>query len=418
MWLELSVVSYHRLSPRLKTVMRFEASGGSIGRSEQASWQLADPERIVSGLHATVGSDGQGFYIEDLSTNGLFINNSSDLIGKGNRRYLKQGDTLLLGDYELQVSGIELRQPIGSTAAPGHVWHDEVAAVGEPLSVVSSRADFHGVMMSEADPLVAPGSHDAVDSQLDDFFHVQPLIPDDWSNDIGQQPSSSEQSADDAFSAVTIPMDVAAAGMPKADDAFSVSEQKKIQAFLQGLQLTPEQMKLLNQSEQSWQLLGEALRASLDGLMAMMRARSKVKNTLRVNQTTFQARENNPLKFSASFEDVFHTLFASSNTGFLTPKQAVHSAFQDMSKHEVALLDASRAAMQAMLFRISPESIRRKDVGSGVLDKLSSVHSKARHWAIYELYHQELTEQLAKNTQRGFSDDFIDAYEQSIKSVE
>ena len=418
MWLELSVVSYHRLSPRLKTVMRFEASGGSIGRSEQASWQLADPERIVSGLHATVGSDGQGFYIEDLSTNGLFINNSSDLIGKGNRRYLKQGDTLLLGDYELQVSGIELRQPIGSTAAPGHVWHDEVAAVGEPLSVVSSRADFHGVMMSEADPLVAPGSHDAVDSQLDDFFHVQPLIPDDWSNDIGQQPSSSEQSADDAFSAVTIPMDVAAAGMPKADDAFSVSEQKKIQAFLQGLQLTPEQMKLLNQSEQSWQLLGEALRASLDGLMAMMRARSKVKNTLRVNQTTFQARENNPLKFSASFEDVFHTLFASSNTGFLTPKQAVHSAFQDMSKHEVALLDASRAAMQAMLFRISPESIRRKDVGSGVLDKLSSVHAKARHWAIYELYHQELTEQLAKNTQRGFSDDFIDAYEQSIKSVE
>ncbi|MEE2000641.1 type VI secretion system-associated FHA domain protein TagH [Alkalimonas sp. MEB108] len=418
MWLELSVVSYHRLSPRLKTVMRFEASGGSIGRSEQASWQLADPERIVSGLHATVGSDGQGFYIEDLSTNGLFINNSSDLIGKGNRRYLKQGDTLLLGDYELQVSGIELRQTIGSTAAPGHVWHDEVAAVGEPLSVVSSRTDFHGVMMSEADPLVSPGSHDAVDSQLDDFFHVQPLIPDDWSNDIGQQPSSSEQSADDAFSAVTIPMDVAAAGMPKADDAFSISEQKKIQAFLQGLQLTPEQMKLLNQSEQSWQLLGEALRASLDGLMAMMRARSKVKNTLRVNQTTFQARENNPLKFSASFEDVFHTLFASSNTGFLTPKQAVHSAFQDMSKHEVALLDASRAAMQAMLSRISPESIRRKDVGSGVLDKLSSVHAKARHWAIYELYHQELTEQLAKNTQRGFSDDFIDAYEQSIKSVE
>ncbi|MCC5853755.1 MAG: type VI secretion system-associated FHA domain protein TagH [Alkalimonas sp.] len=418
MWLELSVVSYHRLSPRLKTVMRFEASGGSIGRSEQASWQLADPERIVSGLHATVGSDDQGFYIEDRSTNGLFINNSSDLIGKGNRRYLKQGDTLLLGDYELQVSAIELRQTTGSKAAPEHAWHDEVAAVGESLSAVSSRVDFHGVMMSEADPLVSPSSHDAVDSQLDDFFHVQPLIPDDWSTDIDQQPSPNEQSADLAFSAVTIPMDGVAAGMPKPDDAFSVSEQKKVQAFLQGLQLTPEQMKLLNQSEQSWQLLGEALRASLDGLMAMMRARSKVKNTLRVNQTTFQARENNPLKFSASFEDVFHTLFASSNTGFLTPKQAVHSAFQDMSKHEVALLDASRAAMQAMLSRISPESIRRKDVGSGVLDKLSSVHAKARHWAIYELYHQELTEQLAKNTQRGFSDDFIDAYEQSIKSVE
>ncbi|SEA18567.1 type VI secretion system-associated FHA domain protein TagH [Alkalimonas amylolytica] len=418
MWLELSVVSYHRLSPRLKTVMRFEASGGTIGRSEQASWQLADPERIVSGLHASVGSDGQGFYIEDLSTNGLFINNSSELIGKGNRRFLKLHDTLLLGDYELQVSAIELRQTADSTAAPGHARHGEVAAVGAPFSAASSGADFHGVMMSEAAPLVVHSSHDAVDSQLDDFFHVQPLIPDDWSNDIDQHPSSSGQSAELAFSAVTIPLDGAASGMPETDDAFSVSEQKKIQAFMDGLQLTPEQMQLLNHSEHSWQQLGEALRASLDGLMAMMRARSKVKNSLRVNQTTFQARENNPLKFSASFEDVFHTLFASSNTGFLTPKQAVHSAFQDMSKHEVALLDASRAAMQALLTRISPESIRRKDVGSGVLDKLSSLHAKARHWAIYELYHQELTEQLAKNTQRGFSDDFIDAYEQSIKSVE
>ncbi|MCC5825373.1 type VI secretion system-associated FHA domain protein TagH [Alkalimonas sp.] len=419
MWLELSVVSYHRLSPRLKTVMRFEASGGTIGRSEQANWQLADPERIVSGMHAVVASDGQGFYIEDLSTNGLFINSSSDLIGKGNRRYLKQDDTLILGDYELQVSAMELRQTVDTTVTGSHVWHQEsVGAAASILTAPEHRADFHGVMLPDVDALAVSASDDGMDSQLDDFFHVQPLIPDDWSTDIEHQHGQDEQSSELAFSACGLQMDATASSSQKADDSFSVSEQKKIQAFMSGLQLTAEQMTLLNKSEQSWQQLGEALRASLDGLMAMMRARSKIKNTLRVNQTTFQARENNPLKFSASFEDVFHTLFANSNTGFLTPKQSVLSAFQDINKHEQAMVAASRASTEALLNRLSPEAIRRKDVGSGVLDKISSLHVKARYWAIYELYHQELIEQLNKNSQRGFSDDFIDAYEQSIKSVE
>ena len=51
MLLELSVLSYHRLSPRQVAVKRFDAAGGSLGRSEQADWYLPDPERVVSGVH-------------------------------------------------------------------------------------------------------------------------------------------------------------------------------------------------------------------------------------------------------------------------------------------------------------------------------------------------------------------------------
>ncbi|MDP4537677.1 type VI secretion system-associated FHA domain protein TagH [Alkalimonas collagenimarina] len=418
MWLELSVVSYHRLSPRLQSVMRFDAEGGTIGRSDEASWQLADPERIVSGTHALIGFDNTGFYIEDRSTNGLFVNSPSDLVGKGNRRYLKEKDTLLLGDYELQVSRIDLQQMQASVTSQVVVEEAELAAVTESaMTSQQSNANLSGVLTHDLlDHSSAPSSQD-FDSQLDDFFHIQPLIPDDWSEELPQDVTKQESNA--VFGTVGVPLQQTDTELnTSSTSSLTISDERKVRAFMQGLELTAEQIAMLDQSEQSWQQLGEALRASLDGLMVMMRARSQIKNTLRVNQTTFQARENNPLKFSASFQDVFHTLFENNNTGFLKPKQSVQSAFQDITKHESALVAASSASAQALLERLSPVSIRTKDVGSGVFDKLSPLHVKSRYWAMYELYHKELTEQVKKNSKRGFSEDFIDAYEHSIKSDE
>jgi type VI secretion system protein ImpI len=74
MLLELSVLSYHRLSPRQVAVKRFDAAGGSLGRSEQADWYLPDPERVVSGVHALISYINDAFTITDKSTNGLFVN--------------------------------------------------------------------------------------------------------------------------------------------------------------------------------------------------------------------------------------------------------------------------------------------------------------------------------------------------------
>ncbi|MDH2432935.1 type VI secretion system-associated FHA domain protein TagH [Pokkaliibacter sp. MBI-7] len=103
MELELSVISYHRLSPGQESVRVFDHRGGTLGRSEQCDWCLPDPERVLSGTHARVEMDAEGFVVTDLSTNGLFINRRVEALGKGNRHRLNSNDVLCLGDYEIRA---------------------------------------------------------------------------------------------------------------------------------------------------------------------------------------------------------------------------------------------------------------------------------------------------------------------------
>ncbi|HXS30233.1 MAG TPA: FHA domain-containing protein, partial [Steroidobacteraceae bacterium] len=49
-------------------------SGGSIGRALDNDWALPDPRRYLSGLHARIHVRQGGYYLEDCSTNGVFVN--------------------------------------------------------------------------------------------------------------------------------------------------------------------------------------------------------------------------------------------------------------------------------------------------------------------------------------------------------
>ncbi|MGH8180065.1 MAG: FHA domain-containing protein, partial [Steroidobacteraceae bacterium] len=52
----------------------FDEQGGSIGRLDSNDWSLPDPERFVSSRHAVVRFQSGAFCLEDVSTNGTFIN--------------------------------------------------------------------------------------------------------------------------------------------------------------------------------------------------------------------------------------------------------------------------------------------------------------------------------------------------------
>ena len=68
--------------------------GGTIGRGLQSDWILPDDQRYISGRHAALDYKGGGYYIADISTNGVYINDESEPLGKGNFRRLFDGDRL------------------------------------------------------------------------------------------------------------------------------------------------------------------------------------------------------------------------------------------------------------------------------------------------------------------------------------
>ena len=87
----------------------FHDAGGTIGRLPKNDVVLADS--YVSATHAVIQYKGGVFYIEDRSTNGIFINSPDNRLEKGIPYALKSGDLILIEPYEIRAS-------IGGTAQP------------------------------------------------------------------------------------------------------------------------------------------------------------------------------------------------------------------------------------------------------------------------------------------------------------
>ncbi len=64
---------------------RREVRGGefSIGRGQDNQWVVADPERHLSKKHCRFVYGVGEWELHDLSTNGTFVNQASEPIGKG-----------------------------------------------------------------------------------------------------------------------------------------------------------------------------------------------------------------------------------------------------------------------------------------------------------------------------------------------
>ncbi len=82
----------------------FPEEGGDIGRAYGVTMQLGDARREVSSKHVVINKTHRGYQVADNSTNGLFINGSSNALGKGNQSVLNDGDVLDVGRYRLLVS--------------------------------------------------------------------------------------------------------------------------------------------------------------------------------------------------------------------------------------------------------------------------------------------------------------------------
>ncbi|MEH8017653.1 type VI secretion system-associated FHA domain protein TagH [Rheinheimera muenzenbergensis] len=422
MLLELSVLSYHRLSPRQVAVKRFDSAGGTLGRSEQSDWCLPDPERVVSGVHALIHFSAGNYSIVDKSTNGLFVNRAVEALGAGNSHTLQHGDILCLGDYEIQVALVDA----GATAVSAdnsvkeqHSNASDKAGIAPATAglliddlMAPLLASRNANVTTNSNPQSAvaerPAMAPAQPAELDQHFLAPAaMIPDDWDNSW-----QVDELQPQLNSTASSPLPRTQTAAPAK--ATSVNDDACMQAFLRGLAVADVNAQTLG-SAVWWEQLGLAFAQSLQGVLSVMRERSQVKNRFRVNQTTFQQRENNPLKFSANLEDAFYNLFNRPGSSFMPAKQALAEAFADISQHEAAIIAGAKGAMAGMLVQLAPEKLEATDIGGGLVDKLNPAQRQARCWARYKLLHQELLEEMQRKEHSGVNDDFIAAYEAYLR---
>ena len=427
----LNVTSYHRLSPEIdaKKVVKNELT---FGRSEQCDWYLPDPEKVISGRHGKIVKETDGFYVYDYSTNGLFVNFSVSPLGKENKHRLSDGDVFTIGDYQIESTIQQANQPQGfeSQINPFNPLQPELKSSTEDFSGSAERQVAHDSSNVLEEAIVAPTFTEAPSDNID-IFSQQSLsqpIPEDW-DELAQLSATAEEKEN---SVPVLPAEEPVISTPAVNDSkpfnngnsaiaannASVSapvkdnqipnSSKLISSFLNGLSVN-EKLSAELQNEDTWQRMGECFKLFLEGSMDLIRQRTNIKNQLKLNHTTFKVEQNNPLKFSATIDDVMQNLFVRNSASFLPANEAIKESFVDTKLHEQGLLAGATGALNGLLEQLSPDGIKAQSNNGGLLSSLPA-YGGASSWRIYNELYADITDDVKAKGVLAFSDDFLKAY--------
>lgn len=502
----------------------------TIGRGEENDWVLPDPERLLSKKHCVVEGSGGQFALTDTSTNGVFVNYSTQRLERGARIALQDGDILRLGSYEIVVQLAEERLPQGSAddpfgglpdpydEAPILTSRQPVAArdsfdsadnfvdsLGRPGSGLADDADPLGSGPFAEDPL-APARGGPGGIPHDELLDPEPLegpgpapgqqsrglrqmIPDDgdligpgydtgeeaeqWEGPTAGDHSAAEQAyfTPPKLAGAELPEDFAAipedwdnpdgapAGRqsgsavpedfgrppeqpkqrPPAPQSAGQSARRQPQApprqapsgaaplmaegmpgdlalgraFLagagvEGLEIPDEHMEALMRK------VGAVFRQMVGGLRDVLMARAEIKNEFRIDKTMIGARENNPLKFSASVEETMRALLLPTVPGYLPAEKAVDQGFDDLKAHQMAVMAGMQVALNSLLKRFDPEVLGKN------IEKQSGLTSlvrgkKAAYWDAFIEHYEEIAREAEDDFQSLFGREFSRAYEKQTK---
>ncbi len=120
--------------------MEFGHNGGTIGRSLESDWVLPDGQRYLSSRHASIDFRSGSYYIVDTSTNGVYVNDAEQPVGRGNPQRLFTGDRLRIGEYEMSVEITEIEDTRETLADDKHV--DPVSKAQRVPPPDPTRADM------------------------------------------------------------------------------------------------------------------------------------------------------------------------------------------------------------------------------------------------------------------------------------
>lgn len=493
-----------------KTEHIFSQQGGTLGRAETNSWPLLDPDKFLSSCHCEISFNNDEAFLLDRSTNGTFINESIEPIGRGNTISLADNDVIDLGDYQFLVK-LDVNNFISTNPANSPF---EVSSSDINSAKFSNENSLEGFSSSqpasyfsqEMDPLALWDKHNhtnqnnfskqdkeflfkqtipeplvdtsnSLDNYLrlsvpaspyDNLSSIDPgpsinqaitwptisqenVIPENWDDDLlrSESPKKSFQdepkqqsfnNIDDELKSektnnfITECVETIAVIKP-ADtldckkinqarteivDKSHIDESEKLtntknSPLIDALGLDKSRLNVEDIAEIE-ELSGYILREVVDGLLSVLRSRSSIKNEFRMNVTTIQPIENNPLKFSVNVDDALENIFLKKTNAFKKPTQAFREGFQEISEHQLAMIAGIREGFEAMLSHFDPSELEimfNKNPKKGLIPLIH----KTKHWNNYLDYYSKLSEDIDLSFQQLFGSQFSAAYENQLKRV-
>ncbi|MCU0975286.1 MAG: FHA domain-containing protein [Steroidobacteraceae bacterium] len=353
----------------------FGVNGGRIGRALDNDWVLIDSQRYISAHHAEIEHRAGEWWICDLSTNGIFINDSQRPLGRGGRHRIADGDRIRVGPYDIvaQVTAgndfsVEQEFDLTQTA------FDNSLDIDLPLPGMPGSAHAGQPSRQPPRPPAPPPAPAAT-----------------------ERPSARPAAAE---------AHKAAPARPAGTDDRALWP--GIAAFCKGAGIDPVSLP----AEARAQLLqeaGQALRETMLGLMDLSRSRAEFAHEFGVSGSSRQRDATSPLMQLSAVEEALSRLLTGRGPHSPRAVDEVRAQFAKSRHHQQATLVALREAIPALLERLDPDALEeqfgRSSRGPASADMM------ARYWARYREMHKAAMARGESGLPPAFVEEFARAYQ-------
>jgi predicted component of type VI protein secretion system len=353
---------------------RFDERGGTVGRSDNATFTLPDPERLISRVQAQILFRDEGYWIENVSRANSTLHNGRPL-SAGMRILLREGDELRIGGYSLVVAFES-----GETSA----------------TILRGRT----VIMQPKGPPTRPGAATVIPSsaaEVSESFQVaavSPRLPRALPLEVSlEQPSSS----------------------PSVTPQTNSYDQSLWHGFQEGAGI---ELPLPNGlSPEFLRDVGALLRIAIEGIHRLVTMRATAKDEMHTDRTQIQTQGNNPLKLAPDATVALELLLLPPAGGFLPGATALRETMIDLQSHQIGTPAGMRSALEAVLDRFDPPKVEALLTTGSVFESLMPTHRRARLWELYLEHYRSVREDAQEDFQRLFGEAFRQAYEAQVRSL-
>lgn len=423
MTLRLRVVSEQRRTLGDRSTVVFAVNGGTIGRSADNDWVLPDPLRYVSAHHARVQFRNGRFYLQDVSTNGVFVNDDAEPLSRRNPEGypLRNGDMVRIGDYQV-VAAVETdgEQP------PSDPGSSEVSAVPTTIHALhtygrAAQTDI-GAMLN-LDDLLVPESPTG-EELLPVNAYGQAVIQGPTRSAAARPRSAPNADPDEDSLARRVERLASAARKDISNGVHNATTPASgpqlfdvttgLEVFCRGAGIDAD--KLSSEAQTRFlHLAGQLFREALLGFKELDRSRAGTRNRFRVEQPPQEADDPRPSLTRLTVDELLVDLFTKHESRRLDAVQWLREAVAEAKSHENATTQATRAAFVEFTGRLDPAELEARFERSARRTK-SKAPDKAQYWDLFTTFYRNIIEMPADHLPHTFVEAFAAAYRDLMKS--
>jgi type VI secretion system protein len=422
--LRLKIVSDQRRALAENSSAVFSVEGGTIGRSADNDWVLPDPSRYVSAHHARVQFREGHFYLQDVSTNGVYVNDDMEPLAKrGSSGYrLTNGDLLRMGEYRI-VAALEEKkseeQPLAAVPTSIQVLRPLKRAnedIGAPINLeellLPAEEGASVLPVNAYGQAVESGPVRALARTLD------PLPPLRGPAELPAPPAPAapESLSPESISQRMARLAEAVAREPKVGVSSVVALEdlrSGLDAFCRGAGIDPERLPAEAQGRML-HLAGRLFREVFVGLKELERTRGDTRNRYRIETAAPDPDDSRPSLAQLMVEDLLVALLVQHEGRRLDSVQWLRDAIGEAKLHEQASAQATRAAFVEFLDRLDPAELEARFERAARRGKARTA-DKAQYWELFTTFYRNLIEMPADHLPHTFVEAFAAAYREVLK---